>query len=202
MANLTCEDASVCTSFQSAICLHCNRRLCVSHITEHNQAIPCSIRSLSNEVTDTLQRINNQYEKSREAYNNTLITLNEWRTQQTEKIQQIYENHLQSVESQQEALNITQQELTALLERDARRPLELVQRQQNASVKVLDHVQQTIKRIQQHSAQLRWNFLISLPGNIQRPPEDSTSSSTAVQVSQLSMIYLKITRSIYISYLS
>jgi hypothetical protein len=198
MANYTCEDTSVCASFQSAICLHCDRRLCVSHIIEHNRAVPCSIKSLSNQVDTTIQQINNEYEKSRETYNNVLISLNEWRTKQTEKIQEMYENHLQYVESQQEALSITQQELTGLLERDARRPLQLVERQQNASVKVLDHVQQTIKRIQEHSAQLKWNISISLPTNIEPPSNESPSA----QISSLSMIYLRTINSNYILYLS
>jgi hypothetical protein len=182
MTSYTCEATTLCLNFQSAICLHCNRRLCLAHITEHNQTVlNSSVQNLSDEVEVTSKEINNQYEKSREMYHNILTSSNEWRLKQIERISQIYENHLQSVESQQEALNITHQQLTEVLDRDARQPLKYIQTQQNANPAILNRIQQTIEKVQKHSEQLKWNSSISLPADLQYPlpdPRSSTSSMT------------------------
>ncbi|CAF4940584.1 unnamed protein product, partial [Rotaria sp. Silwood2] len=53
MTNFTCEETWLCKNVQSAICLHCNRRLCLQHITEHNKIKPNSVQNLSNELEAT-----------------------------------------------------------------------------------------------------------------------------------------------------
>ncbi len=193
MANYKCEEIPPCGSFQSAICLHCNRRLCLAHITEHNHGIPSSIQNLLKEVEGTFQLINNECEKSRKIYNNVLTSLNQWRTQQTEKIQHIYDYHLQSIESQQETLNIIQQDLTELLDRGARQPLKYIHRQENTSIGIINHVRETIEKAKKHSSKLKWNYSISPPVNIIYDPKDSVSMPISMHISKPSMIYLKIT---------
>ena len=192
MANYVCEATTLCTNFQSAICLHCNRRLCLSHITEHNQIVLSSVQNLTNEVEVICQEINNEYERSREIYHNVLTSSNEWRIKQLEKISQIYETHLQSVESQQEALNIVHQELTEMLDRDARQPLKFIQTKRNGSVAALDHIEQTIKKVQKHSVQLQWNFSTSLPLNAVHQLLKPSSSPVSTSTSTPSMIPLKL----------
>jgi ATP-dependent Clp protease ATP-binding subunit ClpA len=206
MTNYRCEDTSSCMNFQSAVCLHCNRRLCILHTTEHNQLIPSSIQHLFNEIEATVQQINNEYEKSRDSYNNVLTSLNQWRTYQTESIQQIYENHLQTVESQQETLNNLQRELIALINHDARQPLERLRNQQNANKETLDHIRRTIDKAQKHSAQLRWNFSTSPSMNVEHEPKSYSPMPVPMQLPlpKPSMISLKlpfIFKSNYISYL-
>jgi hypothetical protein len=191
MTNYKCEEIPSCGSFQSAICLHCNRRLCLAHITEHNEGIPSSIQNLLNEVEGTFQQINNEYEKSRETYNNVLTSLNQWRTQQTEKIQQLYDYHLQSIESQQESLNIIQHDLTNLLDRDARQPLKSIHKQQNANLGIINHIQETIEKAQKHCVQLRWNHSISPQVNIIYEPKDIISIPKSMQIPNSSMMCLK-----------
>ncbi|UJR08581.1 hypothetical protein I4U23_012840 [Adineta vaga] len=159
MESFLCEESSTCKSFQSAICLHCNRRLCVLHITEHSQLNLDNHQQITKEAEEIVQHINNEYEKTREIYQNILTTVNDWRAKQLEKIGQIYEHHLQCIESRQETVNLIHQELTDLLDREVRQPLQTMQTQHSANSGGLEQVQETIKRVQEKSKELKWNFL-------------------------------------------
>jgi ATP-dependent Clp protease ATP-binding subunit ClpA len=192
MTNYKCEETFPCANFQSAICLHCNRRLCLAHITEHNEGHRSSIQNLSNEVEITYQQINNEYEKSRETYNHVLTSLNQWRTQQTEKIQQLYDYYLQSIESQQEALNMIQQDLAELLDRDARQPLKHIHKQQSDGIEIMRNIQQTIEKAQKRCIQLKWNHSKAPPDNVVYDPKDILSIPAPMDMPKTSMIYLKI----------
>ena len=183
MTHYKCEEISPCESFSFAICLHCNRRLCLAHITEHNEGVSSSLQNLLNELEMTCQKINNQYEKSRETYNNVLTSLNHWRTQQTENIQQIYDYHLKLIESQQKSLNVKHYDLTNLLDRDAQQPLKLVYKQQNNGLEIINHIQETIKKVQKDCVQLRWNYSLPPLLNINYQPKD------VVSLSKASMLY-------------
>ncbi|CAF3509965.1 unnamed protein product [Rotaria socialis] len=168
-AHYTCEATTVCTNFQSAICLHCNRRLCVQHIINHNQIIPSSMENLASDLEFTFQQINDNYEKSRDTYNSTLTSLNKWRTQQIERVQQIYENRLHCVESQQESLSLLHQTLTEQLDRDARQELKLIESQKNAIAEKLSNIHQTISKVHQDGLQLKW-VVSSLPPEVNLDP--------------------------------
>ena len=191
MTHYKCEEISSCTNFQSAICLHCNRRLCLDHITEHNQGIPSNIQNLLNEVEKTSKQINNEHETSRETYNQLVKSLNQWRTEQTEKIQQYYDSYLQTIESKQEALNIIQQDLTDLLDRDARQPLKYLHKQQNTHFGIINRIRETIEKAKQNSTKLKWNSSISLPENIVSDPKDSLSTVSSISTPKSSMNLFK-----------
>ena len=190
MGSLKCEENSACPNYQSAICLHCNRRLCLPHITEHHQSVLHNVQNLVNESEAVSHQMNDEYEKSRDIYHNILTSAGRWRAKQLEKIEQIYENHLQCVESQQEALNIAHQELSDLLDRDVRQPLKLIETQRNGSIEVLDHIQQTIKKVQTNSVQLKWNFAALAAASAQHHAAKSASGSDSTQVSLSSEIHL------------
>jgi hypothetical protein len=193
MANYKCEEIPLCGNFQSAICLHCNHRLCLQHITEHNTIVFSGVGDLLNEVEITFQQINEESEKSRNIYNNLLVSSNEWRIQQMEKIQQIYENQLLSVKSQQESLINVQQKLFEQLNREARQPLEHIQRQQNANAEILNHIRQTIKNVRDDSVQLRESFTIPLSINNEYFSSDSLPILPAtgiIKKKKISYIYL------------
>ncbi|CAF0859265.1 unnamed protein product [Rotaria sp. Silwood1] len=183
MTSFTCEETSSCSNFQSAICLHCNRRLCLQHITEHNKIIPSSMQNLSHELEATFQQLNDKYEKSRNTYNDLLTLLKQWRTQETEKIEQIYKNKLQWIESQQETLNMLHQELIEVLDRSARQQLVLIQPHQDAIMKRLHHIHSTIKNVQQHSTQLKWNFSkLPSPMNLGHSLQNSSSMQVPLKI--------------------
>jgi len=167
MTNYTCEEASVCIDFPSIICFHCNHRLCLLHFTEHNKKFFGNITNLSKEIEETFQQINEESENRRNIFNNILTSFNQWRTQQIEKIEQIYRNHLRCFESQQEVLNNTEIKLFEQLERDARQPLEYAQRQQYATTEIINHIQQTIKKVREDNVYLKWKLATPSP-----PPFD------------------------------
>ncbi|CAF1120748.1 unnamed protein product [Adineta ricciae] len=174
MDTCLCEEMPKCTNFQSAICLHCNRRLCLLHITEHNQFVLNQYQQLTNEIEEVSQYINNEYEKTRGVYQTILSDVNNWRAKQLEKIGEIYESHLQYVESRQEALNNTHQQLSELLDREARQPLKTTTGQGTITPGLWSHVQEIIKRVQNDSTQLKWNSLMSAPLNREYLPMDSS----------------------------
>ncbi len=104
MTNYKCEDLSLCENFQAAICLHCNHRLCVQHIIEHDKIVFGDVKKISDLAEITFQQIKDKSDKSRITYNDLLSSFGEWRTQQLEKLEQIYENELLLIKNEGEAL--------------------------------------------------------------------------------------------------
>ncbi len=160
MTDYKCEEtSSSCTNFQSAICLHCNRRLCVSHIIEHDQnAFRDDVKKLSNLVEVIIQQIKDKSEKIRIAYDNSLPSLDEWRTQELKKIEQIYEHELQLIEFQENNLDSFHRYLLEQLERGARLPLERMQRQESFNADILHHTRQIIDKIRKECINSKWKF--------------------------------------------
>jgi len=160
MTDYKCEEtSSSCTNFQSAICLHCNRRLCVSHIIEHDQNVfRDDVKKLSNSVEVIIQQIKDKSEKSRIAYDNSLPSFNEWQEQQLEKIQQIYQHELQLIEFQEKTLENFHRYLLEQLERGARLPLERMQRQESFNADILHHIRQIIDKIRKECINSKWKF--------------------------------------------
>jgi len=192
MANYTCEEDSKCTRFQLAICLHCNRRLCLVHITEHNKIIVSSISNLSIEVKAAFQHINEESKKRRNIFNSILTSFNQWRTQQIEKIQQIYDNHLKLIESQHKILADAEVKLFEQLEQNALQPLEYVQRQQNASMEIINDIRKTIEKVREDNENLKWKLAIP-PVDMEYLPLNPPSIPVPIQSSKSGMIYEKIT---------
>ncbi|CAF0818043.1 unnamed protein product [Adineta steineri] len=191
MTNYLCEEGTVCNNYQSAICLHCNRRLCILHIAQHNQVNSDNIRNLSHEIVLVTEHINNEYEKTRDIYQTVLVDLAEWRAKQVENITQAYNNYLQHVESQQEALNTLHYELIKKLDDDARKPLEVIQAQQTTGATVLTHIEQTIQIIRDQAAQIHWNVLTLPSVDIRCNLTDTSStSSNDITLSRQLMTFL------------
>ncbi len=159
MTNYKCEEtSSICENFQAAICLHCNHRLCVRHMIEHNKIAFNDVENLSHLTEETLQQIKDKGEKSRIACDDQLTTLGEWRIKELEKIEQTCKNELQCIRVQEEALENFHRRLSEQLERDARQPLEQALKQQSVNTEVLDFIRQTTEKIRKESIQLKWEF--------------------------------------------
>ncbi|CAF0820795.1 unnamed protein product [Adineta ricciae] len=161
MTDYKCEEtSSSCSKFQSAICLHCQRRLCVEHIIEHSERNSSSDGGdeLSNEVKRTLKDIKDKAQQSRAAHNNQLIELNQWREDNLKKINQIYDHELQLINLREHILLSFHHYLLMQLEEGARLPLERLKIQQNLNTGILHHIQQTLGNIQQDMKHLKWNF--------------------------------------------
>jgi hypothetical protein len=172
MTNYKCEDLSLCENFQAAICLHCNHRLCVRHIIEHDQIVFGDVQKLSDLSEINFQQIKNKSDKSRIIYNDVLSLFGEWRIQQLEKIEQIYENELLLIENEGAALEDFHEDLLKQLEHGARQPLERAQRQQNINTEILNHIRETIDKIQKECVDLKWEFPAPSPDNTEFYPSD------------------------------
>ncbi|CAF1489455.1 unnamed protein product [Adineta steineri] len=145
MTNYKCEESCLCLNFQSAICLHCNRRLCLQHLTEHNKIVSGNIENLSNKFKIVCQDLKQDIENNRIIYNNTLTSLTQWRTEQLAKIEQIYEKQLQSIKLQQENLQNSYKDLLNKLENDAQQPFRLLDSQPSGIISILNIVENKIK---------------------------------------------------------
>jgi hypothetical protein len=182
MTNYKCEDLSLCENFQAAICLHCNHRLCVQHIIEHDKIVFNDVKKFSDLTEITLQQIKDKSEKSRIICDDLLPMFDEWRIQQLEKLEQIYGNELLLIENEGEALEDYHRDLLKQLEHDARQPLERIQRQQNANIEVLNHIRQVIEKIRKESTQLKWEFPTPSPINAEYSPSDFTPILISMQM--------------------
>jgi len=182
MTNYKCEDLSLCENFQAAICLHCNHRLCVRHIIEHDQIVFGDVQKLSDLTEITFKQIKDRSDKSRIIYNDVLSSFGKWRTQQLEKLEQIYENELLLIENEGEALKDFHGELFEQLEHNARQPLERAQRQQSINTEILNHIRQTIDKIQKECVDLKWEFPAPSPDNTEFYPSDFPPIPFSIQM--------------------
>jgi hypothetical protein len=182
MADYKCEAFSTCEHFQSAICLHCNRRLCSKHIIDHHTIVLSNVRSLLNLVQIILQQIKDKSEKSRTTCDDVLPGLDEWRREELEKIEQIYKHESQLIGVREETLKNSHRYLLEEVEQNARQPLERVQREQNTKVEILNHIQQTIDNVQKGSEELKWDFSASPTVNSEYFPSDFPSILSPVKI--------------------
>ena len=188
MEHYRCEEASICTNFHEAICLHCDHRLCLLHLTEHNKSTSSNVITLVNEVEETRRHLDKESEKRQQIYDNILTSCDRWRIQQIDKIQQIYDKQLKLIQSQQQTLNHTQEKLFEKLERDVQKPLEYLQTQRNVSAEIQNHIQQTMKQIREDNAYLKWNLTTpSLPVDM----DDSPLPNPTLQIPLSGIIYNK-----------
>ncbi|CAF3931854.1 unnamed protein product [Adineta steineri] len=158
MTNYRCEEPCLCTNFQSAICLHCNRRLCFQHITDHNQILSVNIQKLSNELNITYQHLKEDTEKNRAIYHDTLTSLTQWRTEQFTKIEQNYQQQLQLITLQQQDIQDSYKTLFNKLEVDAREPLRLLESQPNSIISILNLVENTMKDVEKDLEKIHYTF--------------------------------------------
>jgi hypothetical protein len=197
MINYNCEDSSLCENFQVAICLHCDRRLCVRHIIEHDKIVFGDVNKLSKLIEETLQQIKMKSEKSRIACDNLLPVLDEWRIQELDKIEQIYEHELQVIEIRKQVLEKFHRYLFEELERDARKPLERVQRQQNSNTVILNSSRQVVAKLRKESTKLKWDFSTLSSINTEYCPSEFPLTLTSVQIPMICKNYDKTIENIF-----
>ena len=160
-----CEQQSSCENFQLAICLHCNLRLCLPHINEHNQIIYECVQNASAEVESASQYVQETFREHRLNFGPALTAAEEWRRKQIELIEQSYLIQVQSLELKAKMLDNTQEILLKQLERDAREVLEKLAWQQNANIDILHAVQHTIESVRHEAIQAveNYSFKITAP---------------------------------------
>ena len=82
MAN--CEEQA-CTNVQSAVCLHCNRRLCTTHVIAHGAALLQEADKLSEQINELAEHLNVSLEQIQSTHSETMRALGIWRERQIAK---------------------------------------------------------------------------------------------------------------------
>ncbi len=78
------------------------------------------------------------------------------------------------------------------LEENALQPLELIQRQQNANIEIINHIQQTMKKVREDNADLKWKLAAPPPPiDFEFSPLNLSPISVPIQSSQSGLIYIK-----------
>jgi hypothetical protein len=179
MANYLCEEKPSCTNFQSAICLHCNHRLCLTHITEHNKIVFRDVENLATELDAASQHIQELSKKNKLIFTNVVTSLDAWRAEQTEQIDQIYQNQLQLITSEQETVEQFGEQLWQKLDLNVRKQLDLIKAQQNVSMAVLNCIRQTIRDVRKESENFTGVFLTLPTVHIQEQQSNSSNQKLA-----------------------
>ena len=151
MAN--CEETP-CVNVQSAICLHCSRRLCAPHIIAHGTALLKEGDELCEEINHLSEHLNFSLQKIHKAREEAMHKLGVWRQDQIDKIEFKFAEKTQAIEFRQDDLTHLENDLTQRLEKEAKEPLNLMQVKQNASSQALQLIRQNIAHITRDSAQL------------------------------------------------
>lgn len=180
--NYICEAESNCKRVQSAICLHCHRRLCLEHLTEHNNLSLNTLSNLSNEIQLTLEQINNESVKRRELCDENLKSVNEWHDEQKQQLEQTHERLLKSNRFQREIFTYEESKLFYQLEHDAFIPLKELQDQGVVNVELINQIQHVIDSVREANSSLQQKIAIPKPpsGNIfanNQLPTNSDSST-------------------------
>lgn len=134
------------------------------------------IDHLSNQIDATFQQIEEKANTSRIVYNNVITSFDDWRTQELKRIDQIYQNHLRSIDVQQAELNKFYQNLKNDLKYNATQHLERVQKQESSNIQVLNQVHQTIARVRYSVAHPQRHLTIRLPNDIEFSSSDFPSN--------------------------
>jgi hypothetical protein len=176
MAN--CEEQS-CENVQSAVCLHCNRRLCTTHVIAHGTTLLQEADKLSEQINELAEHLNVSLQRIQSTHSETMKALGNWRERQIAKIEDKYAEKVKSIGSRQDYLIELEKQLSQRLAKDAREPLERMQIQKSANNELIQHVCQTISDIKQKSKELAWNPIESV-----NPPSSMDIGNTAVNTPQ------------------
>jgi hypothetical protein len=125
------------------------------------------IDNLSNQIDTTFQRIEENANNSRIVYGNVLTSFDDWRIQELQRIDRIYQKNLRCIEVQQADLDKFCQHLLNDLKYNATQHLERVQKQENSNILILSYIQQTIARVKYCVANPKCGFRIQIPNDIE-----------------------------------
>ncbi len=151
-----CEEDS-CKNFQSGICLHCNRRLCVYHIVDHQKVLSNKVDELKNQINqiniDLVNASKTAVEKSKADVKKCVT----WRTQKLREIDREYSKMINPIRNQQIKLEQMELKLKQRLKMEVQQPLELMSTQENVNPQLLDTLQLTIQTIKKDTQLIIWN---------------------------------------------
>jgi len=151
MAN--CEEIG-CANVQSAVCLHCQHYLCVTHIVAHGTLLLKEGDQLCEQINELAEYLNVCLQQIHIDREEATHKLNIWRQNQIDKLEYKYAEKIQVIEFRKDYLTALENKLTQRLIKEAKQPLEYMQTRQNASSQNLQAIRQAIANIVQDSVQL------------------------------------------------
>jgi hypothetical protein len=148
-----CEEPT-CFQTQSAICLHCLRRLCSIHILVHSRLLLKQGDDLDEQINELTQQINISLQQIHSDREEAIDKLNIWRQNQIDQMGNIYTEKLQIIDCRKDRLTKIEHELIQRLTKDAKEPLEQIQGQQTTDTQSLQTIRQAIANVTRDTAQL------------------------------------------------
>jgi hypothetical protein len=153
MITANCQERD-CDNVQSAICLHCQQYLCVTHIVDHGKLLLREGDQLCEQINELAEQLNVYLKQVHLARDEATEKLNVWRQNQNDKVEQKYAEKVQVIQFRKDHLTHLENQLTKRLTEEAIQPLEYMQTRQNASSENLKTIRQAITNIARESAQL------------------------------------------------
>ena len=146
-----------CENFQTAICLHCMRRLCIYHIQDHQEILLNEIDEIKNDVNEiniVLTNASNAIVEEYKAKENKCIN---WRQQKMDEIERDYNNRMQAIINRQKQLQQLELELMQRLKVEVQQPLEDMSLEKSINPQLLDTILLAIETVRRDSELLKWN---------------------------------------------
>ncbi|UJR16454.1 hypothetical protein I4U23_003356 [Adineta vaga] len=154
MAN--CEEDS-CSNFQSVICLHCMRRICIDHLDIHRQSLSNKIEEFKDEFNHIHTVLVNASITVAEERTNNENKWNNWRLEKIADIEREYNQMIDSIRNRQKLLEELELGLKQRLKDEIQQPLEEMLLRKSVNLPLLDTIQLTIQTIKKESESLSWN---------------------------------------------
>ncbi len=153
---MNCEE-NLCENFQSAICLHCMRRLCIYHIKNHQTILLNEIDEVKNQVNQIniiLSNASNMIGQKRKADEKKC---EDWRKEKIDQIERKFNQMIDSIKTQQKTLEQLEVELNQRVKVQIEQPLELMITQKSINPHSLQIIQSAIETVKRDTAFLTWN---------------------------------------------
>ncbi|CAF0840877.1 unnamed protein product [Adineta steineri] len=150
-----CEEHS-CINVQSAICLHCDRRLCALHVVNHGAILLEEANELSDQLNEVAEHLSVYLQQIQTKHNDAIQDIDIWRQRILNKIQNICVEKKQAIKVKQNSFIELENKLSQRLTKDVREPLERMQVQKSANYQVLQVMRQALNDIKEESKQLQW----------------------------------------------
>lgn len=158
-----CQAESNCERVQSAVCLHCQRRLCLEHLAEHSSITLNRFGELSNEVRLTYEQLKVDCEKRRDTVEQQFNSFHQWYNEQKVQLEQFYEQGLKSIQSRREFFIDEEFKLAQQLEQHAFQPLKELQDQGVVNTELINQIQDTINKTRETNSALQQVLTPSAP---------------------------------------
>ena len=148
-----CEETP-CVNLQTAICLHCLRRLCSKHILEHGAVLLTEGDELCEQINELTEQLNFSLQQIHLSRQEAADELNRWRQKQIDNLDHKYAETIQIIEFRKDHITEIENELTERLIKEAKTPLEDMQARQSASTQSLETIRQVIANVIKDSTQI------------------------------------------------